>query len=50
MLKVANLTLREGYTTLGVAFKLASPTVTYTAERAKRKLLQMPLMWKTITR
>lgn len=44
MLKVANLILQEGYTTLGVAFKLASPAVTYTAERAKRKLLQMPHM------
>ena len=29
---------------LSVAFQLASPTVAYTAERAKRKLLQIPLV------
>ena len=44
MLSAANIVLQEGYTTLAVAFRLASPTVTYTAERVKRKLLQMPLM------
>ena len=36
--------LQEGCTTLAVAFQLASPAVTYTAEWAKWKLLQMPLM------
>ena len=44
MVKAANVILHKGYTMLSVAFQLASPTVAYTTERAKRKLLQMPLM------
>ena len=44
MVKAANVILHEGYTMLSVAFQLASPTVACTTERAKRKLLQMPLM------
>ena len=43
MLKVGNIVLEQGYCTLPDAFQLASPTVKYTAERARRKLLQMPL-------
>ena len=44
MLKVANTILEQGYCTLSDAFRLASPTVKYTAEHARRKLLQMPLV------
>lgn len=44
MLKVANVVLEQGYCTLSEAFKLASPMVKYTAEHARRKLLQMPLI------
>ena len=40
MLKVGNIVLEQG---LPDAFQLASPTVKYTAERARRKLLQLPL-------
>ena len=43
MLKVAKIVLEQGYCTLSDAFRLASPMVKYTAEHARRKLLQMPL-------
>ena len=43
LLKVGNAILEKGYCTLSEAFRLASPNVMYTAERARRKLLQMPL-------
>ena len=44
MLKVANVILQQGYCTLSEAFKLVSPMVRYTAEHARRRLLQMPLI------
>lgn len=36
--------LEQGYCILAEAFKLASPGVKYTAEHARRKFLQMPLI------
>ena len=44
MLQVAQLVLSEGYCSLPHAFNIVSPEVKYTAERARRKLLQMPLV------
>ena len=44
MLQVAVLVLSEGYCSLPHAFYIVSPDVKYTAERARRKLLQKPLV------
>ncbi len=44
MLRVAQLVLTEGYCSLYPAFSIVSPGVKYTAETARRKLLQMPLV------
>ena len=44
MLQVAKTMLNSGYCTLPDAFKVVSPNVTYNAERARRKLLHMPLV------
>ncbi len=45
LLKVAEEIIRNGYCLLSSAFSTVSlPTVMYTAERARRKLLQMPLV------
>ena len=42
--KVANKVLEQGYCSLSEAFKMVSPGVKYSAEHAKRKILQMPLV------
>ena len=44
MLNVAKSILQGGYCTLKDAFQMISSEVKYTAERARRKLLQMPLV------
>ena len=44
MLQVANTVLNQGYCSLPCAFKIVSPDVAYNAERARRKLLHMPLV------
>ena len=44
MLQVAKTVLNSGYCTLPDAFKVVSPNVAYNAERARRKLLHMPLV------
>ncbi len=44
MLQVARTVLNYGYCTLPDAFTVVSPNVTYNAERARRKLLHMPLV------
>ena len=44
MLTVAQIVLDNGYCMLSEAFKTVSPEVKYTAEHARRKLLQMPLV------
>ena len=44
MLTVAQIVLDNGYCMLSEAFKTVSPGVKYTAEHARRKLLQMPLV------
>ena len=43
LLKVANIVLKEGVCPLRQAFELTFPGVTYDTEKARRKLLQMPL-------
>lgn len=43
MLAVAELVLAEGYVPLSRAFSIVSPNTKYTAEKARRRLLQMPL-------
>ena len=44
MLNVAQVVLSEGYCSLSKAFGVVSQEVTYSAEKARRKLLQMPLV------
>ena len=44
MLQVAMKVLNHGYCTLPDAFKVVSPNIAYNAERARRKLLHMPLV------
>ena len=44
MLHVAQVVLTEGYYSLSQAFNVVSPGVKYMAEKARRKLLQMPLV------
>jgi len=44
MLTVAKLILDNGYCMLSEAFKTVSPGVKYTAEHARRKLLQTPVV------
>lgn len=44
MLQVAKTVLDSGFCTLPYAFKVVSPNVAYNAERARRKLLHMPLV------
>ena len=44
MITVGKIVLEQGYCVLSEAFKLASPRVKYTAEKARRKFLQMPLV------
>lgn len=44
MLQVAVTVLEQGYILLPCAFRIVSSEVSYTAERARRKLLQMPLV------
>ena len=44
MLHVATLVLTEGYVSLPHAFSIVSPEVKYTCEKARRKLLKMPLV------
>ena len=44
MLRVATSVLSRGYLSLSYAFSIVSPGVKYTAEKARRKLLQMPLI------
>ena len=43
-IKVGKAVLKEGYCVLSEAFRLTSPGVKYTAEHARRKFLQMPLV------
>ena len=43
-LKVAELILSQGYTTLPSAFKQVNPTAKYAAERVRSELLQMPIV------
>ena len=42
--KIGRIVLEQGFTSLSEAFKLASPGVKYTAEHARRKFLQLPLV------
>ena len=44
MLQVATTVLNHGYCTLPDAFKVVSPNIAYNAERARIKLLHMPLV------
>ena len=44
LITVGKVILDKGYCILSKAFKQASPTVKYTAERARQKFLQMPLV------
>ncbi len=44
VIRVAQLVLTEGYCSLPLAFSIVSPGVKYSAETARRKLLQMPLV------
>ena len=44
LLMVGKTVLEQGYCSLSEAFKLASQGVKYTAEHARRKFLQMPLV------
>lgn len=44
LITVGKAVLEQGYCILAEAFKLASPGVKYTAEHARRKFLQMPLI------
>lgn len=44
MLAVAELVMAEGYLYLSRAFHIVSPGTKYTAERARRRLLRMPLV------
>ena len=44
MLRVAALVLSEGYLSLPYAFSIVSPNVKYTVDKARQKLLQMPLV------
>ena len=44
MIIVGKAVLEQGYCILEEAFKLASPSVKYTAEHARRKFSQMPLI------
>jgi len=41
---VGKAVLEQGYCILAKAFKLASPSVKYTTEHARRKFSQMPLI------
>ena len=43
-IKVAEKILEDGYCSLSDAFRMVAPDVTYTAEHARRLLLQMPLV------
>ena len=43
LLKVADAILKEGYVTLQEAYRLVSPNAKYDTEKAKRKLLQLPI-------
>lgn len=44
LLLVASTVVKEGYVSLPQAFSIVSPNVRYTAEKARKKLLQMPLV------
>ena len=44
LITVGKSVLENGYILLSEAFKLASPGVKYSAEHARRKLLQLPLV------
>ena len=44
MLQVAITVLEKGFCSLSSAFAIASPHIAYTAERARRKLLHLPLV------
>ena len=44
MLHVASIILNEGYCLLSYAFSIVSPSVKYTPDRARSRLLQMPLV------
>ena len=44
MITVAQSVLEDGYCLLSNAFSIVSPGVKYSAEKARRKLLQMPLV------
>ena len=48
MIEVATIVSQSGYVKLRDAFQIVSPCVSYTAERARRKLLQMPLASVTV--
>ena len=43
MLSIANLVITEGYCKLSIAYKNTFPTLTYKADIARLKVLQMPL-------
>ena len=47
-LLVAKSVLSEGYLSLRYAFSIISPNVKYSAEKAQRMLLQMPLVTLTV--
>ena len=44
ILTVAEIVLAEGYVNLSRAFSMVAPNAKYTAEKARRRLLRMPLV------